>query len=161
MKQLWAIACLCLCVGHKVHAQGCCSGSGNNPLAGMGPTGVLAKGQIELGYSSIFTETSNFYEGAKKVDPYFDKLTGHHSLLRTEVGLSDRLTLSTTIGYFQHRTIYEFEKDEASEPEKVRSSGFSDLTILPRYKVWSHKKNGRNQEVEYRIGIQGAFTATY
>ena len=123
-------------------------------MAGIGPTGVLAKGQLEFTLTNLSSQSNTFYTGSKQSDPYFDKLNGNYSLLRTEYGLNERLTLSASIGHYPFKTIYEFAEEEGAEQHTISSGGFGDLIFLPRYRVFNKQANGHTSELNLGLGFK-------
>jgi hypothetical protein len=145
---------LVLCNNNPAFTQGCCSGGGNNPLAGGVASGVLAKGEVELAMSNVYSQSNRFLTGDSYSDPYFEKLVSNYLFFRSDIGISDKLTFSSSLGYFTNRTIYEHKDDIANKQRLVSSKGIGDLILLPRYKVFNKQKNGITSELDLGLGVK-------
>jgi hypothetical protein len=146
--------CIALFNGFDSQSQGCCSGGGNNPLAGGVASGVLSKGEIELALSNVYSHSNRFLKGTNPTEPYFEKLNSNYLFFRSDFGISDNLTLSTSLGYFTNRTIHEFSNVETNEQRLVSTKGIGDAIILPRYKVFNKQKNGITSELDLGLGLK-------
>jgi len=137
--------------------QGCCSGGGGSPMAGGAATGVLQKGQVQVMSSYKYSKSDRFLIGDRDTLPFFENLQSNYLYFKTEYGLSDRLTLSISSGYYLNRTINEFPdttfvgNEMEIEYNKVESSGIGDIIIFPRYNLF--EKTNNNVKTELTLGL--------
>ncbi len=143
-----------------VKSQGCCSGGSGNPLSGAAATGVLKKGQIEVLNTYKFTRSNRFLSGDSDTASFFDNLTSNYLFLKTDYGISDKLTLSLATGYYLNRTITEFpyptitENGVVIEQNKISSGGIGDLILFPRYSVYNNKNENSRTELTLGMGLK-------
>ena len=83
---------------NSYYSQGCCSGGATNPIAGGAATGVLGKNKIEISANHQFLKSSKFYTEDRSSTGMFDYLFSNYLFLRTDYGLSDKLTFSMATG---------------------------------------------------------------
>jgi hypothetical protein len=143
-----------LITGYSSFSQGCCSGGGNNPLAGGVASGVLAKGEMEIAFSQVYSQSRKFFTGDSYSSPYFEKLNSKYLFLRTDVGITEKLTLSTALGYYLNKTIHEIKDENVKEQRLVSSKGFGDLILLPRYQIFNKQKKGSTRELDLGLGVK-------
>ena len=88
-------------------AQGCCSGGGSNPIAGEAATGVLQKYQMEVSLNYQANQSNKFFKGTEEVEQsgIYDELSSDYLFLRTDYGVSKKLTLSLATGYHLNKTL--------------------------------------------------------
>lgn len=134
-------------------AQGCCSGGGGNPLLGNASAGVLQKEQVEVLVTHQYSRSNRFLSGSRDTIPFFDFLSSNYLFFKTEYGITDRLTLNVSTGYYINRTIHEFNDtiDEVIIKTKIGSSGFGDLILFPKYCILN--KTGRSGKTEVTLGL--------
>lgn len=154
LNRVFLFLAICFLSKQNLHAQGCCSGGGNNPLAGGASSGVLVKGQMELAINHVYASTNKFLKGDVITNPYFEKLHANYLYARADYGLTDKLTFSGGIGYYLNKTIYEFKNETTDEVKKISSKGFADVIILPRYKVFNKSAKGITNELDLGIGFK-------
>jgi hypothetical protein len=132
-------------------SQGCCSGGGSNPIAGGTATGVLQKYQMEVSLNYQNNTSNKFFEETEEVsqEGIYDKLSSEYLFLRTDYGISKKLTLSLATGYHLNKTLsYKGQDTSAS------SSGMGDLIIFPRYDVYNETNGNTRTEVTLGFGVK-------
>jgi hypothetical protein len=132
-------------------SQGCCSGGGSNPIAGGTATGVLQKYQMEVSLNYQNNTSNKFFEGTEEVsqEGIYDKLSSEYLFLRTDYGISKKLTLSLGTGYHLNKTLSYKDQDTSAS-----SSGFGDLIIFPRYDIYNETKGNIRTEITLGIGVK-------
>jgi hypothetical protein len=132
-------------------SQGCCSGGGSNPIAGGTATGVLQKYQMEVSLNYQNNTSNKFFEGTEEVsqEGIYDKLSSEYLFLRTDYGISKKLTLSLGTGYHLNKTLSYKDQDTSAS-----SSGFGDLIIFPRYDIYNETKGNIRSEITLGIGVK-------
>ena len=132
-------------------SQGCCSGGGSNPIAGGTATGVLQKYQMEVSLNYQNNTSNKFFEGTEEVsqEGIYDKLSSEYLFLRTDYGISKKLTLSLGTGYHLNKTLSYKDQDTSAS-----SSGFGDLIIFPRYDIYNETKGNIRSEITLGIGLK-------
>ena len=132
-------------------SQGCCSGSGSNPIAGGTSTGVLQKYQMEISLNYQNNTSNTFFEGTEEVNQegIYDKLSSEYLFLRTDYGISKKLTLSLATGYYLNKALK--EKDTTTT---LSNSGMGDLIIFPRYDIYNKTKGNIRTEASLGIGLK-------
>ena len=132
-------------------SQGCCSGGGSNPIAGGTATGVLQKYQMEVSLNYQNSTSNKFFEGTEEVIQVgiYDKLSSEYLFLRTDYGISKKITLSIATGYHLNKNLsYEGQDTSAS------SSGMGDIIIFPRYDIYNETKGNIRSEITLGIGFK-------
>ena len=132
-------------------SQGCCSGGGSNPIAGGTATGVLQKYQLEVSLNYQTNQSNKFFEGTEEVSQagIYDQLSSEYLFLRTDYGISKKLTLSLATGYHLNKNLsYEGQDTSAS------SSGMGDIIIFPRYDIYNETKGNIRSEVTLGFGVK-------
>jgi len=132
-------------------SQGCCSGGGSNPIAGGTATGVLQKYQMEVSLNYQNNTSNKFFEGTEEVsqEGIYDKLSSEYLFLRTDYGISKKLTLSLGTGYHLNKTLSYKDQDTSAS-----SSGFGDLIIFPRYDIYNETKGNIRSEITLGFGVK-------
>ena len=132
-------------------SQGCCSGGGSNPIAGGTATGVLQKYQMEVSLNYQNNTSNKFFEGTEEVsqEGIYDKLSSEYLFLRTDYGISKKLTLSIGTGYHLNKTLSYKDQDTSAS-----SSGFGDLIIFPRYDIYNETKGNIRSEITLGFGVK-------
>ena len=132
-------------------SQGCCSGGGSNPIAGGTASGVLQKYQMEVSLNYQNNTSNKFFEGTEEVsqEGIYDKLSSEYLFLRTDYGISKKLTLSLGTGYHLNKTLSYKDQDTSAS-----SSGFGDLIIFPRYDIYNETKGNIRSEITLGIGLK-------
>ena len=133
----------------NIHSQGCCSGGAGNPIAGGAATGVLQENQIEISGNFQYVRSNKFYTQNRDTAAIFDNLNSKYLFLRTDYGLSKKLTLSVAAGYFMDKSLVELEQTDT-----VSSNGFGDLIIFPRFDVYNKTKNKKRTEITIGLGLK-------
>lgn len=134
--------------------QGCCSGGGTNPLAGGNATGLLKPGQAEWVVSHSFSQTSTFYTGTHKTDPYFEKTKSSYKFTRLDYGVTDKLNISAALGYYSARKIYQFKNEQLGEQRIIQSKGWGDLILMPRFQLYRNEKPSKSHEIDVGLGLK-------
>ena len=140
---------LILVANISIYAQGCCSGGAGSPIAGGAASGVLQEYQMEISVNHQFNSSNKFYTGSKSTEPLFKNLTSNYMFLRTDYGVSKKLTLSLATGYYLNKS-----KEADYVINNRTSSGFSDLIIFPRYSVYNKNNNFKRTEIALGLGIK-------
>ena len=132
-------------------SQGCCSGGGSNPIAGGTATGVLQKYQMEVSLNYQNSTSNKFFEGTEEVIQVgiYDKLSSEYLFLRTDYGISKKLTLSIATGYHLNKNLSYEGKDTSAS-----SSGMGDIIIFPRYDIYNETKGNIRSEITLGIGLK-------
>ena len=132
-------------------SQGCCSGGGSNPIAGGAATGVLQKYQMEVSLNYQNSTSNKFFEGTEEVIQVgiYDKLSSEYLFLRTDYGISKKLTLSIATGYHLNKNLSYEGKDTSAS-----SSGMGDIIIFPRYDIYNETKGNIRSEITLGIGLK-------
>jgi len=132
-------------------SQGCCSGGGSNPIAGGTATGVLQKYQMEVSLNYQNNTSNKFFEGAEEVsqEGIYDKLSSEYLFLRTDYGISKRLTLSLATGYHLNKSLGYKDQDTSAS-----SSGRGDIIIFPRYDIYNETKGNIRSEITLGFGVK-------
>lgn len=136
-------------ISHFISAQGCCSGGSSSPIAGGAASGVLQENQMEISINYQFNQSNKFYTENIVSDPLFNNLSSNYLFLRSDFGLSKKLTLSVTSGYYLDKSL--IETDNA---DTIFSSGLGDLIIFPRYSVYNKNYNFKRTEIALGLGIK-------
>lgn len=129
--------------------QGCCSGGASNPIAGGAATGVLQKNQMEISGNYQNMNSNKFFSQSSETSKLFNNLNSNYLFLRTDYGISEKLTLSLASGYFINKTLIGFENIDTTN-----SSGVSDLIILPRLDVFNKINDRTKTELTLGIGMK-------
>jgi len=134
-----------------IFAQGCCSGGGSNPIAGGAATGVLQEYQMEVSLNYQNNISNKFFEGREEVsqEGIYDELSSEYLFLRTDYGISKKLTLSLATGYHFNKTLK--EKDTTII---LSNSGMGDLIIFPRYDIYNETKGNIRSEITLGFGVK-------
>jgi len=138
---------------NSYYSQGCCSGGATNPIAGGAATGVLGKNKIEISANHQFLKSSKFYTEDRSSTGMFDYLFSNYLFLRTDYGLSDKLTFSMATGYFLNKS--RIETPEVDQlVDTINSSGFSDIILLPRFGVFNRINGNKKTELTLGLGMK-------
>ena len=134
-----------------IFAQGCCSGGGSNPIAGGAATGVLQEYQMEVSLNYQNNISNKFFEGREEVsqEGIYDELSSEYLFLRTDYGISKKLTLSLATGYHFNKTLK--EKDTTII---LSNSGMGDLIIFPRYDIYNETKGNIRSVITLGVGLK-------
>jgi len=132
MTGRFLLAFISLCFNFQTLAQ-CCSAG--NPSSN-GDVSEMTKNYLSVSSSFLHSYSDTYFHGDQKSDwEYFKNMHFNFGLLSLDYGLTDRLKLSTEIGYFINKSIeYSFIDAE----RKVR--GLGDAIIGFQYHVYSNKK---------------------
>ena len=149
--RLIVLAIFSLLFQNFAFSQGCCSGGGSNPIAGGTATGVLQKYQMEVSLNYQNNTSNKFFEGTEEVsqEGIYDKLSSEYLFLRTDYGISKKLTLSLGTGYHLNKTLSYKDQDTSAS-----SSGFGDLIIFPRYDIYNETKGNIRSEITLGFGVK-------
>ena len=149
--RLIVLAIFSLLFQNFAFSQGCCSGGASNPIAGGAATGVLQKYQMEVSLNYQTNQSNTFFEGAEEVEQegIYDELSSDYLFLRTDYGISRKLTLSLATGYHLNKALK--EKDTTTT---LSNSGMGDLIIFPRYNIYNDTKGNIRSEMTLGIGVK-------
>ena len=149
--RLIVLAIFSLLFQNFAFSQGCCSGGGSNPIAGGSATGVLQQYQMEVSLNYQANQSNTFFEGSEEVEQegIYDELSSDYLFLRTDYGISKKLTLSLATGYHLNKALK--EKDTTTT---LSNSGMGDLIIFPRYNIYNDTKGNIHSEMTLGIGVK-------
>ena len=149
--RLIVLAIFSLLFQNFAFSQGCCSGGGSNPIAGGTATGVLQKYQMEVSLNYQNNTSNKIFEGTEEAsqEGIYDKLSSEYLFLRTDYGISKKLTLSLGTGYHLNKTLSYKDQDTSAS-----SSGFGDLIIFPRYDIYNETKGNIRTETTLGLGLK-------
>jgi len=149
--RLIVLAIFSLLFQNFTFSQGCCSGGGSNPIAGGTATGVLQQYQMEVSLNYQVNQSNKFFEGAEEVEQegIYDKLSSEYLFLRTDYGISKKLTLSLATGYHLNKTLK--EKDTTIT---LSNSGMGDIIIFPKYDIYNETNGNIRNEVTLGVGLK-------
>lgn len=138
-------------INNQIFGQ-CCSGGTGSPIAGGESQGVLSKGQVEVNTNLQYIRTDKFFTGNKPAEyKYFDRFQSGYLYSRVTYGISERLTISTDLGYYLFKEEIGLNNDPA---RTYRSSGVSDLILFPKYEIYHRNKDGHKVEFTAGIGLK-------
>lgn len=132
---------------HVVSVYSQCFASPGNPVGGTESIGVLAKGLFRVGAYYRYLRSDLHLQENKRIDPLalpFYAGTYHYGAYRLGYGLTGRFTSELSMGYFFHKS-YQYHSGT-----KQTGSGWSNLTILPKYAVYQNLK--KRFELDMGIG---------
>jgi len=149
--RLIVLAIFSLLFQNLAFSQGCCSGGGSNPIAGGTATGVLQKYQMEVSLNYQNNTSNKSFEGTEEVsqEGIYDMLSSEYLFLRTDYGISKKLTLSLAAGYHLNKALK--EKDTTTT---LSNSGMGDLIIFPRYDIYNETKGNIRTESTLGLGLK-------
>ena len=131
----------------NLFSQGCCSGSSGNPIIGGTASGVLQKYQMEVSTSFQSTSSDKFLAGTIDTSGMmYENLSTNYFFLRSDYGVTNKLTLSLASGYFIDKSLTEIGGENTKS-----TTGISDLIFLPRYNLLN--LNTKNHRTELTLGI--------
>ena len=131
----------------NISAQGCCSGSSGNPIAGGVSSGVLQENQIEFSSNYQYTFSDKFFSGTQDTINLFDNLNSDYLFLKTEYGVNKRITLSISAGYY-------FNKAQVGGIKPTKSNGLADIIIFPRINVLNKDMPFNRTEITLGVGVK-------
>jgi len=147
--RLFLIAIISLLINSNAFAQGCCSGGASSPIAGGAATGVLQENQMEISLNYQFNQSNKFFNEYKESTPLFSDLSSDYLFLRTDYGVSKKLTLSIASGYYLDKSLIETDNADTTS-----SSGLGDLIVFPRYSIYNKNANFKRTEIALGLGIK-------
>ena len=149
--RLIVLAIFSLLFQNFAFSQGCCSGGGSNPIAGGAATGVLQKYQMEVSLNYQNNTSSTFFEGTEEIsqEGIYDELSSEYLFLRTDYGISKKLTLSLATGYHLNKSLGYKDQDTSAS-----SSGMGDIIIFPRYDIYNETKGNIRSEITLGFGVK-------
>lgn len=133
------------------NSQGCCSGGNGSPIAGGFSQGVLRAKQIELAGNFRYSSSNKFFVEDRDTLPLFDELSSKYLYLRAGYGITKKLTMELSFGYFFDKRLVELKDRNL---EDLHSSGFGDLLIFPRYDVYYKSSASRKTEITIGLGYK-------
>lgn len=148
MKNLLITAFVCLSYSFT-YSQGCCSGGSGSPIAGGAASGVLLKNQMDVSatYQYIKSDIFKTNNNRDTISILNDTISSDYLFLRTDYGLSEKLTMSLALGYF-------IDKSLDNKNESYSNSGASDLIIFPRYNIFNWKRDNHRTEITLGLGVK-------
>jgi len=147
MKKALLISGVLIAAIQLSFSQGCCSGGSGSPIAGGAASGVLLNHQMEVSASYQFISTSKFKTNNNKDTTSIinDTLRSDYLFLRTDYGLSEKLTMSIALGYYEKKSLI-------NANESYSKNGVSDLIIFPRYNIFNWKRDQHRTEITVGLG---------
>lgn len=130
------------------YSQGCCSGGSGSPIAGGFSQGVLREKQFEFAVNYRYTSSNKFFVEDRDTLPLFDQLSSKYTYIRAGYGITKRLTMEVSVGYFFDKRLVELEERNSDD---IFSTGFGDLLIFPRYDVYF--KTSATKKTEITVGL--------
>jgi hypothetical protein len=130
------------------YSQGCCSGGSGSPIAGGFSQGVLRAKQIEFAANYRYSSSNKFLVEDRDTVPLFDELSSKYQYFRVGYGITKKLTMEISFGYFFDKRLVELKERKS---EDIYTSGFGDLLIFPRYDVYY--KSSASKKTEFTIGL--------
>jgi hypothetical protein len=152
MKYSFLVVLAILLYANQLSAQ-CCSGGSGSPIAGGTSQGVLVKKQLELNTNLQIIQSDNFYTGSTRDNDnkYFDQYRSLYQYFRVAYGVTPELTMSVEGGNY----FYKEEVGLGGDPETTyKSSGFGDLILFPRYKVFNYCTDKTTNEITVGLGMK-------
>jgi hypothetical protein len=149
MRNVIFIFSLVQILSNNVFSQGCCSGGSGSPIAGGTSQGVLNFRQLEIAGNFQSLSSNKFFTGDKDTVKLFDRLNSNYIYSRFAYGLSKEFTLSVESGYFIDKTLIGLNKSET-----IKSSGFGDLIIFPRFDLYNHITDSAITEITVGMGLK-------
>ena len=149
--RLIVLAIFSLLFQNFAFSQGCCSGGGSNPIAGGAATGVLQQYQMEVSLNYQANQSNKFFQGTEEVEQegIYDKLSSNYLFLRTDYGISKKLTLSLATGYHLNKALK--EKDTTTT---LSNSGMGDIIIFPKYDIYNETNGNIRNEITLGVGAK-------
>ena len=136
----------------NLFSQGCCSGSSGNPIIGGTASGVLQKYQMEISTSFQSTSSDKFLAGTIDTSGMmYENLSTNYFFLRSDYGVTNKLTLSLASGYFIDKSLTEIGGENT-----LSTKGLSDIIFLPRYNLYN--QNTLNHRTEFTLGLGAKFS---
>lgn len=129
--------------------QGCCSGGSGSPIAGGASQGVLQLKQVEFSGTYQYQYSNKFKSLQKDTAQLFDKLYSNYLYGRMAYGITEKLTLSLETGYFINKTQIALQNNDT-----IKSSGFGDLIVFPRYQVFNKTTAKTRNEAVIGLGYK-------
>jgi len=132
MLRLLSLVCL-VSFSQQINAQ-CCSAG--NP-ASNGGSGSMAKNYFSVSSSYVHSYSDTYFKGNSEYDfDYLENTKFDFGLLNFSYGLSNKLSISTEIGYFINKSM-DFTFIDATR----KASGLGDAAIDLKYQVANLKKH--------------------
>jgi len=133
----------------KIYSQGCCSGGSGSPIAGGDSQGVLQDRQMEISANYQYLSSNKFKVGDRDTAHLFDNLHSNYLYARLAYGVTKDLTISIESGYFLNKTQIGLNKSDT-----VKSAGFGDLIIFPRYDILNKTTESTRTEITLGLGYK-------
>ena len=133
----------------KISSQGCCSGGSGSPIAGGASQGVLQDRQMEISANYQYLSSNKFQVGDRDTAKLFDNLYSNYLYARLAYGVTKNLTISIESGYFLNKTQIGLHKSDT-----IKSSGFGDLIIFPRYDILNRTTENTRSEITLGMGYK-------
>ena len=143
---LWISFGLCFCFYNFLSGQGCCSGGAGSPIAGGASQGVLMNGQFELSSNFQYFYSNRLKSLDKDTIAFVDHFNSNYLYSKLAFGVTKNFTLSVESGYFFNKTQVGIHQSDT-----IKSSGFGDLIMFPRYDVIN--RSDSNRRIELCLGL--------
>jgi len=132
MTRILLFAFIGLCLNFKTLAQCCAAG---NPSSDGGALG-MAKNSFSVSASFLHSYSDTYFEGDQESNwDYLKNTNFNFGLLNLDYGLTDKLKLSTELGYFIDKSI-QYSFIDATR----KASGLGDAAIGIQYNIDSYKE---------------------
>ncbi|MCF8378272.1 MAG: hypothetical protein K9H49_01765 [Bacteroidales bacterium] len=145
------LTALGIIIGLSAYSQGCCSGGSGSPIAGGFSQGVLREKQVEFAANYRYSSSNKFLVEDRDTVPLFDELSSKYLYFRAGYGITEKLTLELSFGYFFDKRLVELEERNSDD---IATSGFGDLLIFPRYDVYFKSSDTKKTEVTIGLGYK-------
>ncbi len=144
MPRILLLAFIGLCFNFQALAQCCAAG---NPSSGGDDLG-MAKNSFSVSANFIHSYSDTYYSGNTAVDSnYWNYTKFDFTLLSLKYGLSDKVQLSTELGYFFDKSnqrmanLYNLESQEFNDTlVSNHAQGFGDFAFGLQHLLYSNKK---------------------
>ena len=148
MLRIFLFSLIGLAFNFQTVAQ-CCSAG--NPSSDGGSL-ALPKNALSLSASFTHSYSDIYFEGNQRVDSnYFDNVKFDFGLFAINYGLTDKIQISTEIGYFIDKSsqrmagLYNIQTEEISDTLiHKRAFGLGDASIGIQYQLYSNKQRMLN-----------------
>ena len=145
MKPLFLLCIIALSFNLQSRAQ-CCSAG--NPSSGGGTSG-MSKNSFSVSSTFIHSYSDTYFEGSSHSDyVYLNNTNFDFGLVAFNYGLTDKISLSTELGYFIDKSM-EFSFIDA----KRKAGGLGDAAIGFQYHLDSYKEKLINISSSLKVSI--------
>jgi len=150
MKKIFILTIVWLCFATQINAQCCSAGNPSNQNVAFG----ISKNSIDIFSSILHSYSDTYYEDSKPTDwTYLKNMQFNFGKIGFSYGLSDKVKLSSEIGYFIDKSLkYDFIDSER------KAKGLGDALIGIQYHLYTNKQQMIDVFPEFKISLPvGAF----